>query len=344
MAVVDLCRFNPTLGGTTSWVYSTAVAGCQSPALSNVQNALPYKVYAVSADLSQWEISQGVYNSSTGTFPRTTVLYNSLGTGTAAGQSGAGTLINFSTVPQVAVVGLAEDLLAFDTANNFTTGQQAQARTNLGTMGVVYRQIFSASGTYTPNANMIYCIIEVVGGGGGGGGIPASSSGTITTAGGGGSGAFGMLYATAATIGASKAVTVGAGGAGGAAGPNGGNSGGATSVGTICTAGGGIGGGTMGGAAGGYIISGGGGGGAGVGDVTTPGSPGCAGIGLSDIACGGNGGPSVFGGAGAGGQPSGGVGYFGSGGGGASSSNGAAAASGGAGGAGYVIITEFRSQ
>jgi hypothetical protein len=110
MAVVDLCRFNPTLGGTTSWVYSTAVAGCQSPSLANMQNGLPYKVYAVSADLSQWEISQGVYNSSTGTIPRTVVLYNSLGTGTAAGQSGAGTLINFSTVPQVAVVALMEDL------------------------------------------------------------------------------------------------------------------------------------------------------------------------------------------------------------------------------------------
>jgi len=111
---VDLCRFNPTLGGTTDFVYSTAVAGCQSPAAANVLNGVNYKLYAVSADLSQWEIYQGAYNSSTGTFPRTTVLYNSLGTGSAAGQSGAGTKINFSTVPQVAVVGLAEDAVTVD--------------------------------------------------------------------------------------------------------------------------------------------------------------------------------------------------------------------------------------
>ena len=51
---VDLCRFNPTLGGTTDFVYSTAVAGCQSPAAANVLNGVNYKLYAVSADLSQW--------------------------------------------------------------------------------------------------------------------------------------------------------------------------------------------------------------------------------------------------------------------------------------------------
>src|SRR6516165_10521477 len=110
-AFVDLCRFTPTAGGTTDWTYSIAVSGCQSPSSANVQNGVSYKVYSVSNDQSQWEVSVGVYSSSTGTFARTTVLYNSSGTGTAAGQSGAGAKINFSTIPQVAVVALAEDLI-----------------------------------------------------------------------------------------------------------------------------------------------------------------------------------------------------------------------------------------
>ena len=54
------------------------------------------------------------YNSGTGVFARTNVLYNSSGTGSA--QGGAGTKISFSTVPQVAIVALAEDL----TIDNFS--------------------------------------------------------------------------------------------------------------------------------------------------------------------------------------------------------------------------------
>lgn len=131
-AFADLCRFNPTLGGTTDFVYSSAVGGCQSPAAANVQNGVKYKWYAVSADLTQWEVFEGAYNSGTTTAPRTTVLYNSSGTGTATGQSGAGTKINFSTVPQVAVVGIAEDLISVEVANSFTAAQKAQARSNIG--------------------------------------------------------------------------------------------------------------------------------------------------------------------------------------------------------------------
>jgi hypothetical protein len=109
-SLLDRCRFNPTLGGTTDWVYSSAVTGYNSPALANAVNGIPYSIVAESGDLSQWEIaSSNAYNSSTGTFPRTTVLFNSSGTGTL--QSGAGTKINFSTVPQVAIVALAEDLV-----------------------------------------------------------------------------------------------------------------------------------------------------------------------------------------------------------------------------------------
>src|SRR5882757_4459187 len=103
-AFLDVCRFNPTAGGTTDWTYSFAVPGYQSPAAANVIPGRVYKFRAESADLSQWELAEGTYSSVTGAFARTTVLYNSSGTGAAPGQSGAGAKINFSTVPQVAIV------------------------------------------------------------------------------------------------------------------------------------------------------------------------------------------------------------------------------------------------
>lgn len=131
-AFLDGCRFNPTAGGTTDWTYSSAVTGYQSPAAAGVVNGRLYKYRAESADLSQWEMGEGSYNTSTGVLARTTVLFNSLGSGTAAGQSGAGTKITFSTVPQIAIVALKEDLLSVEEANTFTSAQTAQARSNLG--------------------------------------------------------------------------------------------------------------------------------------------------------------------------------------------------------------------
>jgi hypothetical protein len=133
-AFLDICRFNPTTGGTTDWTYSLAVTGYQSPASANAVNGRVYKFRAESADLSQWELAEGAYNSSTGVFARTTVLYNSSGTGTL--QGGASTKINFSTVPQVAIVALKEDLISVEEGNSFTTTQQAQARSNIGVTAV----------------------------------------------------------------------------------------------------------------------------------------------------------------------------------------------------------------
>lgn len=109
MAFLDNCKFNPSAGGTTDWVYSSIVTGYQSPSSANAVNGQTYAFFAASADLSQWELTKGVYNSTTGTFARTTVLYNSSGTGTL--QSGAGAKINFSTVPTVAIVSILEDMI-----------------------------------------------------------------------------------------------------------------------------------------------------------------------------------------------------------------------------------------
>src|SRR5579872_1486239 len=136
-AFLDNCKFTPAAGGTADWTFSAAVTGYQSPSAAGVVNGEKYKYFAASADLTQWEIGEGAYNTTTGILPRTTVLYNSSGTGTATGQSGVGTKINFSAAPNVAIVGIKEDLLAFDEANSFTSTQQNRAQKNLGIPGIL---------------------------------------------------------------------------------------------------------------------------------------------------------------------------------------------------------------
>lgn len=105
----------------------------------------------------------------------------------------------------------------------------------------VVRRTFTSSGTYTPTSGMVYCVVEAVGGGGAGGSVDGSA-GSVTAAGGGASGSYSVLRFTAADIGASQTVTIGAGGTPGAAGANVGGNGGTTSLGSLLLAGGGGGG------------------------------------------------------------------------------------------------------
>jgi hypothetical protein len=119
-AFLNVCRFNPTAGGTTDWTVSAAVTGYLAPATAGAVNGRLYKYRAENANLSEWEIGEGVYNA--GILARTTVLFNSAGT-TAK--------INFSTVPQVAIIALKEDLLSIEEANAFSVAQKAQARANI---------------------------------------------------------------------------------------------------------------------------------------------------------------------------------------------------------------------
>lgn len=353
-AWLNVCRFIPTAGGTADWTYSSAVVGYQGPALSGAVNGRVYKFRAESADLSQWELAEGAYNSGTGVFARTTVLYNSSGTGTATGQSGAGTKINFSTVPQVAIVALKEDLLSIEEANSFSSTQKDQARVNILAAGVVRVQSFAASGTYTPHANLLYAVIEAIGAGGGGGSSAGSLLGFFT-GGGGGSGGYSRKIASVATIGASQIVTIGAKGVGGASGSNNGTAGADTSVGSLCIAKGGS-GGVYGSAAQGPL--GGNGGVAGTGDFTAAGAPGTGGFygtgavsgGLSIAVTSGSGGSSAFGG-GAAGVLSGGAttpgnaaSNYGSGGSGGATNNTTSTVQGGDGTDGFVFITEFCSK
>lgn len=199
----------------------------------------------------------------------------------------------------------------------------------------VVSQVFTGSGTYTPTAGMKYCIVEMVGGGGGGGG--ASTPGS---AGGGGGAGYAKKVISAAAIGASKAVTIGAGGAAGSTGGGDGGAGGTTSLAALMSASGGTGGiGTTGG----YIRDGGAAGTGTSGDFNSSGQPGHPTGGVAT-------GPSGAGGAsplGGGGQAlkgnsdsSGGNGSVGGGGSGGFYATGGGKA-GGTGGNGIVIITEF---
>lgn len=216
-------------------------------------------------------------------------------------------------------------------------------------MSLIQRiQKFTVTGTYTPHAKMVHCVIECWGGGGGGGGaVVAATAGDVATGGGGGAGGYSKTISTAAAIGASKAVTIGAAGTAGAAGNNAGVAGGDTSVTTLCVGKGGTGGGGHAGTSL-AVATAGAGGVAGTGDVTLIGQSGDIGAAYShSVASRGGDSPPV----GSGGQANGGAGAsaggagagFAAGGGGGYAPAGTSNAAAGAGTAGYIIITEFCS-
>ncbi len=189
-------------------------------------------------------------------------------------------------------------LAAFDSAK-FTVDANGFVSTVAATVTIV-RQVFTSSGTYTPTAGMDYCDIEVVGGGGGSGGCQTTPASTVCASGGGGGGGYARGIFSAASIGVSQTVTIGAAGAAGAVGNNAGGTGGTTSVGALISATGGTGG--SGGAAGDISITVGGSGGSGSnGNFQTKGTPGGIGVAvtvLGSAQAGGPGGSSFFGGGG----------------------------------------------
>lgn len=242
----------------------------------------------------------------------------------------AGGTTSTGVLQSVATVGSSGQVLTSNGAAALPTWQTAPTGTGINK---VIRQVFTASGTYTPSANMVYCDIEVCGGGGAGGG---SANTSPRTAGGGGGGGYARKVVTAATIGASKAVTVGAGGVG--ASNTTGGTGGTSSVGVIVSATGGVGGAT---AAFNVPVVGGAGGTGSSGDFNFTGNDG----GFKDdtTTIGSLGGDSFFGGGAPALVDTTGVGNAGTnyGGGGGGSIAASASIVGGAGFQGIVIITEY---
>lgn len=270
----------------------------------------------------------------------------------ASGGTGQTTLTNHGVLVGASTSAITQ--LAVGTTGTVLTGVTGADPSfqAIASFSSIVIQTFTATGTYTPTTGMKFCVIEVVGGGGGGGGAEISgSNATIAVGGGGGGGGYARKMFSAATIGASQSVTIGAAGAAGASTPANGGTGGTTSIGALISATGGTGG--VGGAATAGGFSPGGGGGAGAsGSFNTTGSPGGGGIGSAitgvySVASGGFGGSTFFGGGtlAVGGTSvtlGGNAGNsYGGGGGGGSVSGINAGAPGGAGAAGIVVVTEF---
>lgn len=246
----------------------------------------------------------------------------------------------------VAGISIAENATPPQNINNGMRAMMAQLAA-AGFVTIIRRQVFTASGTYTPNANMVYCEIECQGAGAGGGGVTGAAN-RVYVGGGGGGGSLSRKLASKADIGASKAVTIGAAGTG-VSGANG-TDGGDTSVGVLCIG--------KGGQQGSRSPAGSGtpghGGANGTGDATYQGGNGLPGLivgtaGVITVTTGGGGGSSMYGAGGlgpitAGGSVSAGslvaTGY-GGGGAGNGDVNSATTAAGGNGSPGLVIITEY---
>lgn len=201
-------------------------------------------------------------------------------------------------------------------------------------------QVITATGTYTPTTGMKYVDVTVIGSGAGGGSAAASVG---SGGGGGGAGEIARGVFSAATIGASQSVTIGAAGvgAGSSAGTNGGN----VSVGALISANGGSGGGMQAGQ--GVGLGGLGGTGGSGGTFRSPGMAGGQGFGQTAVGSwGGIGGSTQYGAGGLSprndGAGNNGLGY-GAGGSGGSNATGGASVAGGNGTDGIAIFVEYLS-
>jgi hypothetical protein len=277
---------------------------------------------AASAFAAGWYVD--IYNKSTNTSGIVTV------TPTTSTIDGAATLV----IPPGSGVRIVSD------------GTNYQVARKQGVLFVT-RQIFTGSGTYTRRPGLLYAKVTCLGGGGGGGGT-AGTSANLYAGAGGGAGSEAYAWLSAATIGASQTVTIGAAGAASSAGNNPGGDGGDSSFGSLCVGKGGTGGG---GASSASLGAPGSGGVAGTGDITTTGAPGNTGFYSTVVTAliySGNGGSSRFGGGAKGvgiGSNNGNAGAgYGSGGGGALANNTTNTYTGGAGTAGLVIVEEYSTQ
>ena len=207
--------------------------------------------------------------------------------------------------------------------------------------------VITSTSTYTPTFGLVSADFETIGAGGGGGGATAAASNSAAASGGGGGG-YSKGTFTAATIGASQSVTIGAAGTAGIAANGTGGTGGTTSIGSLIQATGGVGGSSAGQTVAQTVEVGGIGGIGSLGTLNVAGgsgSPGLVLIGATPyVFISGNGGNSVYGGGAIGNSPgatgaTGGV--YGSGGAGATSFNGDGGHAGGPGAPGVVCITEY---
>lgn len=172
-------------------------------------------------DAAEWERGTG-HCSALGTLVRDTVIRST--NANAAVNFSAGTKDITNDVPalnQLRSGNNLSELLSFITS-----------RINLGAFGTVSIQVKTATGTYTPPSNFLFGIGFAIGGGAGAGGVVGGGANFLAASFAGGAGSLSIGIHTAADIGASKAVTIGAKGTGGTGAANGG-AGGDTSLGSL---------------------------------------------------------------------------------------------------------------
>jgi hypothetical protein len=205
---------------------------------------------------ADWTIRVSGTRGAPGAAPTIPVPVSDGGTGLTTLTENAVILGNGTSDPTFVEPGTAGNVL---TSNGTTWVSSASGAAGLQNFVI---QVFTTSGTYTPTPGMLYCEVEVIGAGGAGSG--RTGAGQYMT--GGGAGGRAIRRLTAAQIGASQSVTIGAGGTGVSGGS--GNDGGSTALGTLVSATGGI-----GGAFGASAIIGSSGGLGADGDVNIPGAP-----------------------------------------------------------------------
>lgn len=241
---------NNTVGEITSVAGATLVTDASSVPSWLANPSATGRIYSsVSGNAPAW---------STATYPVTTtvsqILYSSASNTVAGlatanssilGTTNAGVPLMLGTMTDGQIIigstGLTP-VVASLTAGagiSITPGAGSITIAGTGTLGSIVTQFFNTSGTYTPTSGMKYCIVEAVGGGGGSGGAASTSSTQVAAASAGGGGEYRYGVFTAAQIGASKTVTIGAGGSAGSAGANDGGNGGDTSLGVLLVAKGG---------------------------------------------------------------------------------------------------------
>lgn len=226
-------------------------------------------------------------------------------------------------------------------------GRITSASSGAGASGItsVVVQSFTANNTYTPTTGMLFCLVYACGGGGAGGGAAATGVNQSSVGSGGASASWVNARFTAAQIGASKVVGIGA--AGIAVSGASGGAGGTTTLGALLSCPGG-GGGLTGGPSGvNFVVRGGQApGGVTGGFVNSSGEDGDSAITIltsTNGTMGGRGGSGPFGAGGGGPQTGAGEGGRGngSGGGGGANSSSMGAKIGGNGSVGAVFIVEF---
>lgn len=100
--LVNECYWDATASGLGDFVVSTPVTGFFTPAQCTNPAIVDGGVYhyrAENSSLSEHEIGLGVYTVSSTTLSRGTILQS----------SNSGNKVNFSTVPKVRIVALAQD-------------------------------------------------------------------------------------------------------------------------------------------------------------------------------------------------------------------------------------------